>query len=490
MHGGLTYFSASDDTHGYEPWVSDGTEAGTRLLADLVPTGGSDPSFLAAVESQVFFAAGSALYVTDGSTAGTRLVRSFLDIGLVPDRAQAVPFGGGILFVAGRFSDCELWFSDGTAGGTRLVRDTAGGRPLNPRELVLFAGRVFFRGTDGTYGTELFMSDGTTAGTVIASDVRPGSGSSSPSQLRAIGDRLFFVATHGTSGTELWSSRGVPGDAALVLDIHPGTGSSEPHELTAVEDRLFFVAHDADSGGTGDELYVSDGTTAGTRLVRDIYPGWVDGCGGSLFSCGGTRRVLFAGRSVTGLEPWISDGTAAGTVQLADVEPGAGDSRPADHAVIGDRLLFMASSSASGREPHAFDLRTLELGGVTAFGQGCAGTGGLVPRIGGHGVPAIGAPEFGVSLAEALPGANCGLLIQDTVVPIALGTCTVYPRLPAILIVAVCSAAGTADLAFAVPDDPTLVGDVLYFQWMVLDPEGSWERRLAFSGGLELRIGR
>ena len=39
--GDLVFFVASDRVHGFEPWVSDGTEAGTHMLADLV-TGAVD----------------------------------------------------------------------------------------------------------------------------------------------------------------------------------------------------------------------------------------------------------------------------------------------------------------------------------------------------------------------------------------------------------------------------------------------------------------
>jgi len=68
-----------DATSGYEPWVSDGTAAGTRLVADLAPGDSSSPeNFRAAGSRRAFFQAMSngrrVLYTTDGSAAGTQIV--------------------------------------------------------------------------------------------------------------------------------------------------------------------------------------------------------------------------------------------------------------------------------------------------------------------------------------------------------------------------------------------------------------------------------
>jgi ELWxxDGT repeat protein len=55
----------------------------------------------------------------------------------------------------------------------------------------------------------------------------------------------------------------------LARDINP-SGSSYPDYLTNVGGTLFFAA---DDGTHGNELWRSDGTGAGTRLVKDINPG-------------------------------------------------------------------------------------------------------------------------------------------------------------------------------------------------------------------------
>jgi len=56
-------------------------------------------------------------------------------------------------------------------------------------------------------------------------------------------------------------------DAVMVKDIYPGITSSSPNYLTEVNGELYFVAND---GKNGAELWKSDGTAAGTVMLKDI----------------------------------------------------------------------------------------------------------------------------------------------------------------------------------------------------------------------------
>ena len=55
----------------------------------------------------------------------------------------------------------------------------------------------------------------------------------------------------------------------MVKDINPGSGGPDPYHLTNVNGTLFFAGND---GVHGRELWKSNGTAAGTVLVKDINP--------------------------------------------------------------------------------------------------------------------------------------------------------------------------------------------------------------------------
>ncbi|CAM9199449.1 unnamed protein product, partial [Discosporangium mesarthrocarpum] len=94
------------------------------------------------------------------------------------------------------------------------------------------------------------------------------------------------------TGSELWRSQGTfPGldsgrwgkgeelewKKSLVLDIHKGLGDSSPQHFKSWGGYLFFQARKCDlpcfDETHGAELWRTDGTGAGTVLVKDIFPG-------------------------------------------------------------------------------------------------------------------------------------------------------------------------------------------------------------------------
>jgi ELWxxDGT repeat protein len=99
---------------------------------------------------------------------------------------------------------------------------------------------------------------------------------------------------------ELWRSSGTAAGTSLVKDIRPGDSppdSSYPKYLTNVNGSLWFQAND---GTYGPQLWVSNGTTAGTFLARDIGPGPPK----NLTNVKGT--LFFQDTdSLHGAEPWI-----------------------------------------------------------------------------------------------------------------------------------------------------------------------------------------
>ncbi|MCS7160372.1 MAG: hypothetical protein RMJ19_07865 [Gemmatales bacterium] len=166
--------------------------------------------------------------------------------------------------------------------------------------------------------------------------------------------RIFFVANTAATGEELWMTDGTPAGTTLVRDIVQGTGSSSPRFLTNVNGTLFFAAND---GQSGFELWTSDGTASGTTRVVDIRGG--TGAGSDprfLVNVDGT--LFFAANDgQNGFELWRSGGTAATTQMVANLNAGAASSNP--HWLINaNNILFFAADP--GGNPPGFQLFRLD----------------------------------------------------------------------------------------------------------------------------------
>lgn len=95
--------------------------------------------------------------------------------------------------------------------------------------------------------------------------------SSYPSHLVEVNGVLFFSADDGEHGMELWATDGTPAGTKLVADIYPGPESSFPTDLANVNGTLYFSA---DDGEHGTELWISNGS--GAKLFADINPGSIE----------------------------------------------------------------------------------------------------------------------------------------------------------------------------------------------------------------------
>ncbi len=398
---GRLFFSATTPQAGTEIWVSDGTSAGTVML-DYTPGARSTiPAAIRANGGLAFFGAGTSLHRSDGTLAGTFAVSpasTFLQI--VTD-ALVVPTNRAYFRGESVADGSEVWISDGTIAGTRLFADldptspTAGSSPVL---LTTVAGRALLTASLGAGSSRAVLaSDGTALGTVplIASSgpMTPLATAGGFALLREQSSQPVFVVTDATpEGTrrltvavppaiarangavaldgrvlisaarpgasstnpELWITNGTDAGTTLVRDIHPTAGSN-PFGMVRVGRRAFFVAED---GVTGAELWQTDGTTAGTAIVLDIQP---PGSTATVRVLGaiGDRAIFAADDGVAGYELWSSDGSAAGTRLLADLSPGPAPTSFATAVDTGQRVVFVANTAGSNAAVFSTDGQTV-----------------------------------------------------------------------------------------------------------------------------------
>ena len=270
----------------------------------------------------------------------------------------------------------ELWVSDETDEGTRLLVDISPGsnnygyvNGSNPEGFTEFNDKLYFSADDGENGRELWVSDGTDEGTELLVDISPGNSDygyvngSNPSNLTEFNGKLYFSADDGENGSELWVSDGTEAGTELLVDIRPSDSnygySSYPGGFTEFNGKLYFSA---DDGENGSELWVSDGTADGTELLVDLRPGSSDysdfgyGSYAGNFTEFNGKLYFTANDGENGNEPWVSDGTAEGTELLVDLRPGKSDygynysSYAENFTVFNDKLYFTADDSENGRE--------------------------------------------------------------------------------------------------------------------------------------------
>jgi ELWxxDGT repeat protein len=128
--------------------------------------------------------------------------------------------------------------------------------------------------------------------------------------------------------------------------------------LVSAGSRLFFLALDEH----GWEPWTSDGTADGTHLLLDVNPGSL-GSGDewrNLVPVGDGLAVFAGSDGVSGVELWFTDGTTSGTRMLQDVWPGPRGSDPAAFFVANGNLFFSANDGVHGREPWVLPLSAVD----------------------------------------------------------------------------------------------------------------------------------
>ena len=335
--GDIYYFTADDGTHGRELWRTDGTAAGTSLVKDILPgPTGSSPGAMAEFKERLYFLVEDGLWSSDGSEAGTVLVAS------LPGDSQRGP--GRQLTAAGEhlyftrayqgLADAELWKSDGTDDGTVLLKSyhagelTWGDHRSGVGNLTEVAGRLFYTASraEPRDGTDVWLTDGTE---VHDLDLNK-SWTSRPRELASANGRLSLTGSR--SGGNTYRAWIDPATLQVSFEMEELALRFQTYDLTPAGQSMFFVRNDGSP-----KLYRAEGLSLGDKpvpLPRDvyIYPGAMRAHTGGLF--------LVAFEPGVGQTLWRTDGTSAGSWRVADLSETFDPASSRPMLAVGQKLYF------------------------------------------------------------------------------------------------------------------------------------------------------
>ena len=367
-------------------WISDLTASNTINIENLNNVPDIFVSNDALYFSKFTTPEGAELWKSDGTEDNTLLFQNINSSKFGFSNSNLATLNNKLIFTGiDELTGNEPWTY--SAGKATLIKDIYSGVSGSYiSTFVKYNDLMYFTAYDGTHGYELWKTDGTPENTQIAFDIVSGTGSSQPTFLKVCNGYLFFVVringhynlckTDGTKweiikdlgqneygvafsiiemtssgnyiyfvtegvGQNLWISDGTEAGTYKVKDLYACS------KLTDVNGKLFFAGYDSNNSEL--ELWTTDGTSVGTLLVKNIGIGY-SSTPNELISF---KNLLYftAFTKEYGREIWQSDGTATGTIQLCDIYPGSKDGIvSANFCVSGNNLFFSANNGDTGIE--------------------------------------------------------------------------------------------------------------------------------------------
>ncbi|MCH9649675.1 MAG: hypothetical protein K0U98_15660 [Deltaproteobacteria bacterium] len=398
-------FAALNQETGFEPWVSTGTAAGTRLLRDINPLirGSELASLTPAFDGLIFSAntiapdfeslvrnlwssrggAGDTIQLTDfsndrsldnvvaagdliffdreaadggreitrsdGTVDGTFPLHLFEAAGsaTTPQLSEVAELSSGQrFFLVRREGDSGVWTTDGTT--VQRTVDFASLGIAGHQHTWKTGDRLYFTAETDSLDSELFATDGTPAGTTSLTTT---DSLERITGFQPLGAETLFLKGDCSGGSDLWRTRGTADSTQRIdLDHRFGCTAIEVEMVRFGED-LYFVEAKVDQLGApaGVYLWRTDGTSAGTQAVAEL-PSSSSSATSHHLTATPSALFLTPVAPATGQELWVSDGTSEGTVSLKQFPKAVGSPHIEELTAAGNRLYFTADDGVHGSE--------------------------------------------------------------------------------------------------------------------------------------------
>ncbi|MDH5231521.1 MAG: hypothetical protein OEY38_15785 [Gammaproteobacteria bacterium] len=270
---GQLYFSANDGIHGDEPWISNGTADGTKMIADISPDS-ADTNFIGLRDI------GDSVYLMYRSNEEitVKIDSTTLEI-------DATEFNE--VAHATHYQDADFFLAHDTSIGMGLYKQinkqaqlvkliypkTQNSGVWIGARLWVMNNRLYFGASDPVNGYELWQSDGTENGTHMVTNIGPGIRSgfvNNGDGLAPSGDRFYFKANDGIYGDELWVTDGSAENTFMLKDINSQLNpeGSRGSYIYHLNNTAYFVAAEEKLDHS---LFFTDGTSEGTGKLLDTF---------------------------------------------------------------------------------------------------------------------------------------------------------------------------------------------------------------------------
>ncbi len=353
--------------HGREYWISDGTSEGTFMLKDIHEgPDGSVPSFFSDIKyfefnDHLIFRAndgihGYELWVTDGTQDGTKMMLDFnasSQASIYGEKYAAIDDKLFFSVYAQNTMDYEVWVYSTTTEQVEKLNDIVVSEDIAQTELIgSFNGKVYFT---GLVGTEHFLweTDGSSEGTTAVFEFDVQLSAIEYAQLIGLQNDYLVFSTSSNGGIEFWRTDGTAVGTFKLSNADSPLSSLSTSLTCNLGDKMLLRCYDSNGDG---QMWVTDGTADGTEKLADVtvfYFGAFPEDQHVPYEEKVIDGVLYFGgiTDAAGHELWRTDGTVDGTFMIEDFTPGPDGFSPTSIIRVGDdKVIFEGTTPETGRE--------------------------------------------------------------------------------------------------------------------------------------------